>query len=392
MGSERTHRNTAFLLATLVAAVLLAGCAGTGTIQPQSFNILILVYPLVAAFGILALAYMLASISGMHHWVPIIGDEAMQVLATGVVAFLLFAAQAGLDKYLVGALFAVDQSVTCPQANGCLIDYAQSVLPLTGPNGLETKFSEVQSATTAVAVEASKGIYCNMLGVGFTLNSCGQLNAFRGSLTTAGFTVTAGLLDIFAQQTILSLAKNYAFTLLIPFGLFFRCFKMSRSAGGALIAIGFGFYTAYPIAIAASTKLLTGMSQPLMAEPSPQPIPIVGTMPHTMDYQPPMPEFQCVGGKNCDSNTDPTSCKNAGCTWSGTCNPYATNNDDPRAQFDNYLNAITDPGTTMYLTYLVLVKTIFLSILSLMLTLGFIRELAGLLGSDIDISTLARIS
>ena len=71
---------------------------------------------------------------------------------------------------------------------------------------------------------------------------------------------------------------------------------------------------------------------------------------------------------------------------------YNTDAGIPRKQFNDYALAVTDPRATQGLTYLVVVKVIFLSILSLVLTLGFVRGLAHLLGSEIDVGSLARIS
>jgi hypothetical protein len=53
---------------------------------------------------------------------------------------------------------------------------------------------------------------------------------------------------------------------------------------------------------------------------------------------------------------------------------------------------LTDVGRTETFAYLILVRVVFLSILNFIITLGFIRELAHLLGSDIDVSSLARIT
>jgi len=74
-------------------------------------------------------------------------------------------------------------------------------------------------------------------------------NAFRGSLTLSALAASAALADVYSQQFLISMAGQYAFTFLIPLGLLFRTFKVSRRAGGALIAIGFGFYAVLPIMV-----------------------------------------------------------------------------------------------------------------------------------------------
>jgi hypothetical protein len=189
-----------------------------------------------------------------------------------------------------------------------------------------------------------------MLGVGFTLVNCSPLNAFRGTLTSAAFTTVVGITDVYAQQFLLTLAATFSFTLIIPAGLFFRCFKPTRGAGGALIAIGFGFYTAYPLVIVATANLLVTQSAPL-ALPNP-------------------------------AVSVPSSI---------TCDPYETDVAKSRDQFYKYAESLSDASVSDSLTYLVLVKVIFLSILNLIITLGFIGSLAKVLGSDIDLSGLARI-
>lgn len=344
-------RNLNLAVAIAVLLFALSGCTAQGTLPVPTFDIALLIFPLLASISILALAYMASMAFGLHHWVPIIGDEAVQVLATGIVALLLIGTQAVADSYLSSALFEID-----PAASGGINGYASGLLSDLQAGA---PFSQVQSSSVEIGQQASRGIYCSMMGVGFTLSNCGQLNAFRGSLTAAGFTAIAGMLDIYAQQAILAFAAQYAFALVIPLGLFFRCFKMSRPAGGALIAIGFGFYTAYPLAIAGSAKLLTGMGEPLMLEPP------LSAVPKLSDAVDPVPKV---------------------------CDPYETDSSVPRKQFNEYAASLTSPQVAQGLTYFVVVKVIFLSILSLILTLGFIRELAKLLGSEIDVSSLARIT
>ena len=58
----------------------------------------------------------------------------------------------------------------------------------------------------------------------------------------------------------------------------------------------------------------------------------------------------------------------------------------------NYASTLTDFSRSENLAYIVLVRIIFASILNLIITLGFIRAFAHIIGSEIDISALARIS
>ncbi|MCX6773140.1 MAG: hypothetical protein NTV88_05235 [Candidatus Micrarchaeota archaeon] len=356
MIAEKTGATRFMLFASLIAALfLLSGCTAMGVGQGAPFfDYTYLMYPLLAGILILALAFMFSKIFNLQHWTAIISDELVQVLATGLVALCLFGMQVGVDGYLVNAFTAATPTGTVPACAGhigCANDIAYAQLSTTG---VETLLNDLHDAGSLIGTEASKGIYCSMLGVGFTLTNCSQLNAFRGSLTSSSFATMAGVLDIYAQQFLLTLAKNFSFTLIIPLGLFFRCFKLSRQAGGALIAIGFGLYTAYPLAIIAGSSLLTGYATPIMTEPAPL-------------------------APNALKLTD-------------HCDPYEMHSDVSRKQFDDYASQLTDPNIALSTTYLVICKVILMSILALIITLGFIRMLAHLLGSEIDVSSLARIS
>ena len=337
------------------------GCGGCNTVTGKclplpppppiatSFSMPYLVYPLVIAAALLALAYMASRIFSLPHWGPIIADELWQVVVTGGVVLLLVGMQLGVNDYLTYALEGTGETVVgVPQGENRIAAIAYEKL---GNLGTGEIFIELQNRSAELGGQASKGIYCSMLGVGFTLVNCSPLNAFRGALTSAAFTTMVGMVDIYTQQFILSLALNYSFSLLIPFGLFFRCFKASRQAGGALIAIGFGFYTVYPLVIVATDNLLVKMNAPL-----------------------PHPEF---------SRSLPAV---------PFCDPYELNADQARQSYDTFAAGITAPELTLSLTYTVLVRTIFMSILNLIITLGFISAFARLVGSEIDVSGLARIS
>ena len=229
------------------------------------------VYALGAAIAALALAFMASYVFNLPHIRPIIQDEGLQVLATGAVLLSIVGVNMFIDGYMVSALGVATGGSTSYAGITNAMDAAANTL-----SGMEGKasamYTQFESTSNDLGREASKGIYCSFLGVGFSLVNCSPFNAFRGSITTAAFATSAALADVYAQEALLSLARNAAFAFFIPLGLFFRCFKTSRQAGGALIAIGFGFYTAYPIMIVATENLLHGSNYS-----SPAGMPAVGT-------------------------------------------------------------------------------------------------------------------
>lgn len=300
---------------------------------------------LMSAILILAVAYMASYAFGFPALRAIVHDELGQVLATGVLAFLIFGFQVMIDSHLTGMLASLNYDFTStPDPPDSMMEGAMMKIGdlQAGASGV---FNGILEANNKVGQQSSRGIFCSFMGLGFSLVNCSQFNAFRGSLTAAAFTTTSGLADLYAQQYLLSLAQNYSFTLIIPLGLFLRCFKASRQAGGALIAIGLGFYTVYPSVIMASDRLL------------PEPPPAVQNAPKM-----------------------------------GDCNPSETDIDVSLSEFNSYSEQLTDFGRNQGITFYMLVRVIFMSILNLIITLGFIRLFAHAIGSDIDVSALARIS
>jgi len=271
----------------------------------------------------------------------IIRDELLQVLATGVVALTLLGTQGVIDNYLSAILAGTNETATTSMMGAAFrkLDY------LSSESGAALK--EFGNASVELGREASRGVFCNMLGVGFSIVNCSPLNAFRGSLTLSAFAASTAMADSFAQQYILSLARTFSFTLIIPLGLFLRCFRVSRQAGGALIAIGFGFYAVYPTAIVATDNMLHG-----------SPPPTRGIVPKLNEK----------------------------------CDPEETEVGVALNQFKRYSERLTDFGNVSQMVYFLLVRVLFNSVLSLIITLGFIRAFAHLIGSEIDVSALARIS
>jgi len=292
---------------------------------------------------IVAIGYMASYAFNTPSLRAVLQDELLQILATGAIALTLVGTQMVVDEYVVATLQA--SGAAGSNING-VMDAAAAKLSALGA-GAGSALQKMQDVSMELGKQASKGVFCNFLGVGFSLSNCSPFNAYRGSLTAAAFTTTVALSDTYAQSYLLSLARAYGFTVLIPLGLLLRCFKLSRAAGGALIAVGFGFYTVYPAVILATDNLLHGSGAPA----GPPDLPIVGS-----------------------------------------CNPMETSVSKSLAEFTDYGDQLTAYATMKAMAYFVLVRVLFLSILNLIITLGFISMFAKMIGSEIDVSALARIS
>ncbi|MFA6907983.1 MAG: hypothetical protein WC263_04105 [Candidatus Micrarchaeia archaeon] len=333
-------------LAFAVSAGALAAAGGEGIITVTGTDYTYFWLALLIPIAIVAISYMASYAFNAPQLRAILQDELLQILATGAIALTLVGTQAVVDGYVAATLHASGASGT---GIASAMDAAAAKISELEGQASHT-LSGMEDVTNALGTEASRSVYCNFMGVGFSLNNCSPLNAYRGSLTAAAFTTTVALSDTYAQGFLLSLARAYAFSILIPLGLILRCFKASRMAGGALIAVGFGFYTVYPVVILATDNLLHG-DQSVAPMPSASHIPLVGQ-----------------------------------------CDPQEPKVDNARSDFVSYGEQLTSYSLIYGISYQMLVRILFMSVLNLIITLGFIRTFAHMIGSDIDVSSLARIS
>ena len=343
MRKKSAGKNGTLLPSILFIALALAALAGglhayNASASTYNYFWLALLIPI----AVVAVAYMASYAFNTPPLRAILQDEMLQIIATGAVALTLVGTQVVVDQYVAATLQA--SGAAAGGIDSAMGAAAQKISMLEGL--ASSRLANMQDVSNILGQEASRGVYCNFMGVGFSLNNCSPFNAYRGSLTAAAFSNTVALADTYAQGFILSLARAYAFSILIPVGLLLRCFKASRAAGGSLIAIGFGFYTIYPAVILATDNLLHGASMP----PSPA-IPTVDK-----------------------------------------CDPQDAKVSNALTQFTNYGEKLTDYDMIYGIAYQVMVRVLFLSVLNLIITLTFIRTFAHMIGSDIDVSSLARLS
>ena len=72
--------------------------------------------------------------------------------------------------------------------------------------------------------------------------------------------------------------------------------------------------------------------------------------------------------------------------------PSETDNNIARAYIQNYATSLSNFGNTESIVYNLVVRVVFASAFNLLVTLAFIRAFSQMIGSDIDVSSLARIS
>ncbi len=112
--------------------------------------------------------------------------------------------------------------------------------------------NDTLSVSHYVGYEGSKGASCNFLSVGFSLSLCSAMNSLQMATGTLGSTVYTNLLSVYSILHIIVLGGTVFMSVLMPIGLFLRCFQITRRFGGVLVVVALAFYTVYPLSVLAA--------------------------------------------------------------------------------------------------------------------------------------------
>jgi len=260
-----------FLIFTMLSPIVIAaGAAGAecdaekpcgfglycilGQCKPNLFlNSAVIV--MAITFIIIAIVYMLGRVfehARLQHWAE---TELWEVLGTAFILALYLGASGILDDVIGPAFYQT--SVAYPGEPGLRGGSASSV-PWTTVKG---HVSDYLNADIAYFHEIIKGM--NFIGMTTGLFSTLSINIFSATsafylvlfpelsslqqfLSTVMYMLTASVVQLQLQLAIVGLWTQI-FTILLPLGVLFRAFPLTRSAGSALIAIAIGFTIILPV-------------------------------------------------------------------------------------------------------------------------------------------------
>ncbi|MBD3397486.1 hypothetical protein GF412_00140 [Candidatus Micrarchaeota archaeon] len=307
-----------------------------------------------SAFGILVVLYLFSYLVDSRQMRLVATGELYQVGAAMLLIVLFVALQANFDTIISGPLSGTFSTEDFEPTS--LIGAAKSV-----SNGIsEYQWEELKKLNNKVAVPlgsmASLSATCSFLGTTFTAPGCIGIQVPSSSITFAMNAMVSSLLVQNSQIMLLNLAQNFFFPVLFPLGIFLRCFQFSRGAGGFLMAIAVAFYFVYPAAILV-TKGMVDMVE--MPDPS---YPSISAPTEEMDW--------------------------ASFEVEGDCNPFDLNPYYTTRQVNNVL----DPDMIDPILYYFFVGGLFTTMINIIVALSTVRGLSSLLGAEVDVSALARIS
>ncbi len=279
----RMHKNLLILLVVASALVFASGCIGTVTncvkqgdrfvpTNPQSIccpglranyentvcerqfadwvsislSALVLIFMIVSLIMGFAFA---TNFKELYAWGK---NELFQILATAIIVGAAFAVVNASD-ILSGFMLAgirPDPSMS-PTAFGV----AESYLKLNsyilfgqyvGFSAMNIEFGKWASMTLSLMPAR----------VGFRLQPALVLRPIMDANAMMLNALGLGLASIYGQMALLSFVKEKMFALFLPIGIILRSFPFTRSKGSAIIAIALGFYIIFPLTFYLDVQVL----------------------------------------------------------------------------------------------------------------------------------------
>ncbi|MBM3229877.1 hypothetical protein FJZ26_05575 [Candidatus Parvarchaeota archaeon] len=311
-------------------------------------------FALTISFCIVGLIYIAGNAMNSVELKTYAHDELYQVIMSGILVVLFLAFLSFLDTGLAPGL---------SQATGGTSSLMVSAINVTDVAVTDMKgyLKGFEGLVTAVGREGSRSAYCSFLGLGMTVVSCSALNSMRGSLTMGLNAISFALADLYAQKWILQIANTTLVSVFLPLGILLRTLKFSRQAGGALLAIFFGFYIVFPTTIIFGYQLISSMSSVTYSY-------TIGST--TMLYTLVSPYQNIAIGVP-------------------TCNPF----NPEYGPINNFAAKVfQNPSFYEPVVFQVIIRCVFLTALNLLITLSSIRAISSFLGSEIEVSGLVRIA
>ncbi len=266
---------------------------------------------------------------------------------------------------LVGANGLLNSLSSNQAFGGSLQDSAKSIITDTKAQVTDV-FDLITIYDRQSSIEASKATQCNILGMGYSVSACGGFSMLATPLSMAGGIAGFAIGELAAMDRLIEISKVYALTFLLPFGIVLRTFKVSRGAGGFIIALAISMHLLLPIGVIFNEMMsATFLTDPAAAEYNKPPI---ATIPecNAADTKPPP-----FAGSNINSENIATLLEGS--------------NED-RA-LGAYLGLRTDIRS--YLA-IMLIKATLGPVIALLLMMVGLRTLTSLAGAEVDVTALSR--
>ena len=328
---------------------------------------------IVTSASLLALLFMIGMGFGISELQLTAKEELFQLIAVGVMVVLLVGSDSVLNTISDNVGFS-GQSITMQNLSMQIItDTTTNVTDL---------FNTITTVDHDIANEASKGGSCNILQVGYSVSGCGGYSMLPTPMSMAGNIAGYALGELAAMYRLLDISTQFAMSFLLPLGIILRTFKLTRGAGGFLIALGISMYILLPMGIIFNEMMaVTFIDAAGSGGPDAT---------NVAQYQP-------VSGTpsipSCNS-------LDTGSFMSGLGTPVSCSSGGSNSISDTFLGGSNDAnavGTYCMLRgdikgylYVMLIKATLGPVIALLMMVAGIRTLSSIAGAEVDVSAISR--
>ncbi|MBU0528100.1 hypothetical protein KKE92_06465 [Candidatus Micrarchaeota archaeon] len=302
---------------------------------------------IMISLGIVAAIYMVGKGFGINELQMMGKEEMFQLIATGILVVVLVSSD--------GLLNAISTSDAFSEGQPTMQTNAMAMLDNTiGEMG--GILSTIQNNDRKNQVEGSKSSQCSIMGTGYSVSGCGGYSMLASPMSMAGGIVGFSIGELSAVHRLIQISNEYAFSLLLPLGIVLRTIKLTRGAGGLLIALGISLHIMLPAGIIFSEMLASSFAA--------------------------SPESAAYTGAAEDIDWDDYEC-NAGDTMPVTADK--TENEENVIDVFNIMKS----NIRKYM-FQAMIRGTLGPVLALLLMAGSIKAISSAAGSEVDVSALSR--
>jgi len=307
-----------------------------------------------ASIGILALIYAVGYGFGLEQAKFLAKDEMYQLIVTAVLVAILIST----DSYFQSVSTNLGDVYSGQSQSNSMQFLALESLNNT-INNESLALNKTRAFASSVGHFATESYYCNLLGSGMFVSTCGAYGTLLPPLSIISQLLSTAMAELSSLYLLVSVGLGYSFNFLLPVGLFMRTFKITRGAGGLLISFAISLYFVVPISILVINSVIE--------------------------------DYSIDNGMSISSislNVD--SCKDKEVTINNR-NKVVSALDEFVVEVENN-NVPTSPDQVERFTFFFLISSTFLTVITILIFLLSLRSLTSVMGAEVDVSALGKLA
>lgn len=294
---------------------------------------------LVTSAALLAVLYMIGTGFDINELKIMVKEEFFQLIAAGLLVVVLLGTDGILNAISTNPAFMVGDAVSLQESASNSIDNALT--------NVTTLLNAISASDKSISIQGSKTAQCSTFGMGYSVSGCGGFSMLSTPLSMAGGITGFAIGELSAMKRLLAISETFALPFLLPLGIILRTFRLTRGAGGLLIALAISLHILLPMGFVFNEMLGTTF----LADAS------------SADYHP------------------------GPAASIGECTAGDTGEDNENAAVDAYRTLRTDIRRQLYT--MLAIATLG-PVLSLLLVAAGVRGLTAIAGAEIDVSAISR--